>query len=107
MHRETALEPIRKVVTGEDETVERRPWLNNLLGLTAVYLVGFAGWYLSYRAGAWDGDGGIPDNGPDVPDPSDASDVKAKIGLALGYISALFYLWYVHSLKNPPPHLGG
>ncbi|OAQ68482.1 PQ-loop-domain-containing protein [Pochonia chlamydosporia 170] len=91
-HRESALEPIRKVVTGEDETPERRPWLNNLLGLVAVYLVGFAGWFISYKAGAWDGDDGIPDNGAGVPDPSEADDLKAKFGLALGYVSALFYL---------------
>ena len=92
-HRESALEPIRKVVTGEDETPERRPWLNNLLGLLAIYIVGFAGWFISYKAGAWDGDAGIPDNGPGVPDPSDADDLKAKFGLALGYVSAVFYLW--------------
>ncbi|KAG5912803.1 hypothetical protein E4U53_005140 [Claviceps sorghi] len=92
-HRESALEPIRKVVTGEDETPERRPLLNNLLGLMAVYIVGFVGWFISYKAGAWDGDEGIPDNGTSVPPPSDADDMKAKFGLALGYTSALFYLW--------------
>ncbi|KAG5927854.1 hypothetical protein E4U42_001696 [Claviceps africana] len=90
-HRESALEPIRKVVTGEDETPERRPLLNNLLGLMAVYIIGFVGWFISYKAGAWDGDEGIPDDGPSVP-PSDADDMKAKLGLALGYTSALFYL---------------
>jgi hypothetical protein len=81
------------VVTGEDETPERRPWLNNLLGLIAVYIVGFAGWYVSYQAGAWNGDEGIPDDGPGVPDPSETDGVKATLGLALGYVSALFYLW--------------
>lgn len=92
-HRESALEPIRKVVTGEDETQESRPWLNNLLGLAAVYVVGFAGWFVSFKAGAWDGDQGIPDDGASVPGPSDAGDVKARLGLILGYMSALFYLW--------------
>ncbi|KAG6039450.1 hypothetical protein E4U41_002535 [Claviceps citrina] len=92
VHRESALEPIRKVVTGQDETWERRPWLNNLLGLMAVYIVGFAGWFVSYKAGAWDGDEGIPDNGSGVPPPSDASGLKAMLGLVLGYTSALFYL---------------
>ncbi|KAK2598940.1 hypothetical protein QQS21_005618 [Conoideocrella luteorostrata] len=91
-HRESALEPIRKVITGEDETQERRPWLNNVLGLAAIYVVGFSGWFLSYKAGAWDGDQGIPNNGPEVPDHSDAAELKAKLGLALGYLSALFYL---------------
>ncbi|KAG6014946.1 hypothetical protein E4U43_005981 [Claviceps pusilla] len=92
-HRESALEPIRKVVTGQDETRERRPLLNNLLGLMAVYIVGFIGWFISYKAGAWNGDEGIPDDGPSVPPPSDSDDLKAKFGLALGYTSALFYLW--------------
>ncbi|EXV00608.1 PQ loop repeat family protein [Metarhizium robertsii] len=86
-HRESALEPIRKVVTGQDETLERRPWLNNVLGLTAIYVVGFAGWFVSYKAGIWDGDNGIPDGG--VSDPSTEDEFKAKFGLALGYVSAL------------------
>ncbi|OAA48604.1 vacuolar membrane PQ loop repeat protein [Metarhizium rileyi] len=89
-HRESTLEPIRKVVTGQDETPERRPWLNNLLGLTAVHVVGFAGWFISYRAGAWDGDDGIPDSG--FPEPAKADNLKATLGLVLGYVSALFYL---------------
>ncbi|KAG6009887.1 hypothetical protein E4U21_000989 [Claviceps maximensis] len=92
IHRESALEPIRKVLTGQDETRERRPLLNNLLGLMAVYIVGFLGWFMSYKAGAWNGDEGIPDKGPNVPPPSDADEIKAKFGLALGYTSALFYL---------------
>ncbi|EFY93064.1 vacuolar membrane PQ loop repeat protein [Metarhizium acridum CQMa 102] len=75
-HRESALEPIRKVVTGQDETVERRPWLNNLLGLAAIYVIGFAGWFISYKAGIWDGDNGIPDGG--VSDPSTEDDFKAR-----------------------------
>lgn len=79
------------MVTGQDETLERRPWLNNVLGLTAIYVVGFAGWFISYKAGIWDGDNGIPDGG--VSDPSTEDDFKAKFGLALGYVSALFYLW--------------
>ncbi|KHN98833.1 vacuolar membrane PQ loop repeat protein [Metarhizium album ARSEF 1941] len=89
-HRESALEPIRKVVTGQDETPERRPWLNNLLGLMAIYIVGFAGWFVTYKAGIWSGDNGVPDSS--LQDPSSEDDLKAKFGLALGYVSALFYL---------------
>lgn len=92
-HRESALEPIRKEVTSQDGTHGRRTWLNNLLALMAVYIVGFTGWLISYKAGAWHGDDGIPNNGPSVPDPSDADELKAKLGLALGYASAFFYLW--------------
>lgn len=91
-HRESALEPIRKEVTSQDGTHGRRTWLNNLLALMAVYIVGFTGWLISYKAGAWHGDDGIPNNGPSVPDPSDADELKAKLGLALGYASAFFYL---------------
>ncbi|KAG6114186.1 hypothetical protein E4U14_001522 [Claviceps sp. LM454 group G7] len=92
IHRESALEPIRKVVTGEDETRERRPWLNNMLGLMAVYIVGFLGWFVSYKAGAWNGDEGYPEDGTNVPVPIGESDLKAKVGLALGYVSAILYL---------------
>ncbi|KAG6135747.1 hypothetical protein E4U38_001698 [Claviceps purpurea] len=92
IHRESALEPIRKVVAGEDETRERHPWLNNMLGLMAVYIVGFLGWFVSYKAGAWNGDEGYPEDGTNVPVHVGESDVKAKVGLALGYVSAILYL---------------
>jgi solute carrier family 66 (lysosomal lysine-arginine transporter), member 1 len=87
-HQESSLEPLRKMVTGEDETKDSRPWLHNTLSLLAVYLVGFVGWFVSYKAGAWDA------QDPDVPDtPADAENPVQVAGLILGYASAVCYLW--------------
>ena len=84
------MEPLRKMVTGEDETPDSRPWLHNTLGLMAVYVVGFAGWFVSYKAGAWDGDA------PNVPESPDGEKLPLEfVGIMLGYASAAFYLWYV------------
>ncbi|KAH6894082.1 PQ loop repeat-domain-containing protein [Thelonectria olida] len=89
-HTETSMEPIRKVLTGEDETPDSRPWVHNALALLAVYIVGFAGWFVSYKMGAW--------NGTD-PSPPDADAVMTvtksaseSFGLGLGYVSAVCYL---------------
>ncbi|CRK35224.1 hypothetical protein BN1723_014973 [Verticillium longisporum] len=43
IHTETSLEPLRKIVTGEDDTPDSNPWLHNTLSLLAVWLVGAAG----------------------------------------------------------------
>jgi hypothetical protein len=87
-HTESSIEPIRKVITGEDETVDSKPWLHNFLSLLAVYVVGFAGWFLSYTAGAWD------DKESAAPqDPTDEQNPMQFIGMCLGYISAVLYLW--------------
>lgn len=81
------MDPLTKMVTGEDETPDSKPWLHNLLSLLVVYAVGFSGWFVSYKVGAWD-------NGPSAPDPSDdAKNPTETIGLVLGYISAVCYLW--------------
>ncbi|KAI5464497.1 PQ loop repeat-domain-containing protein [Mariannaea sp. PMI_226] len=89
-HTETSMEPIRKVLTGEDETRDSRPWLHNALSLIAVYVVGFAGWLVSYKMGAWDS------ASPSSPDPADVTtatkDSTEIIGLTLGYMSAVCYL---------------
>lgn len=83
------MEPLRKIVTGEDETPDSKPWLHNALSLLAVYVIGFAGWFLSYKAGAWDS------NEPEVPEsPEQTENILEIVGLALGYISAVCYLWY-------------
>lgn len=89
IHSESSVEPLRKIVTGEDDTPDSKPWLHNALSLLAVYVIGFAGWFLSYKAGAWD-------NGDsDVPDASEETQsVLEIVGLVLGYISAVCYLWY-------------
>lgn len=86
-HEASSLEPLRKVVAGEDQTSDSRPWLNNTLALLAVWLVGGLGWFVSYKFGAWDTDSSA--GGPAAP-----GDVPThQIGSILGYISAVLYLW--------------
>ncbi|KAK2041494.1 PQ-loop-domain-containing protein [Colletotrichum somersetense] len=88
LHRESSLDPLRKMVTGEDDTPDSNPWLHNALSIAAVYVVGAAGWFLSYKAGAWDSSS--PD--ADAGSPADAADTMEKVGLLLGYFSAACYL---------------
>lgn len=77
-------------MTGEDDTPDSSPWIHNTLSLLAVYVIGFAGWFVSYKVGAWEnGDSGTPDA------PEDAQTTIEIVGLILGYISAILYLWYV------------
>lgn len=85
------LEPIRRIITGEDETPDSNPWLHNTLSLVAVYGVGAAGWFVSYKMGAW----GSAPPAPDVPaeEPHGASEAVAVLGLTLGYLSAACYLF--------------
>ena len=87
-HEETSYEPLRKIVTGEDDTPDSKPWLHNTLSLVAVWLVGAAGWFISYKAGAWRSDPGLPD--PEAPVEDDPLELA---GLVLGYMSAILYLW--------------
>ncbi len=85
---------IKRVVTGENEPSQSSSsWLRNSLAILAIYLVGSAGWFISYRIGAWDK--------PDGADVSDSSSPAGISGIVLGYASALCYLWYgiqVHNL---------
>jgi len=81
------MDPLRKIVTGEDETPDSKPWLHNTLSLLAVYVIGFAGWFVSYKVGAWEsGDPGTPDA------PEEAQSPMELAGLTLGYMSAALYL---------------
>ncbi|GKT66526.1 vacuolar membrane PQ-loop repeat protein [Colletotrichum tofieldiae] len=86
LHEESSLDPLRKMVTGEDDTPDSNPWLHNTLSIFAVYLVGAAGWFISYKAGAWDS----PD--ADLDSPEQAAGTMEKVGLMLGYFSAVCYL---------------
>ena len=100
--RESTLDPLTRIITGEDDTPDSNPWLHNALSLFAVWLVGAAGWFISYKMGAWD----VEDSIPDLPDGDIAAKPVAIIGMVLGYFSALCYLWYVlsdytHLEKNP------
>lgn len=84
------MDPLMKIVAGEDETPDSSPWIHNALSLLAVYVVGFAGWFVSYKVGAWDS------AEPSAPDSSATTKSPIEIiGLALGYFSAVCYLWYV------------
>ncbi|KAI1260347.1 PQ-loop-domain-containing protein [Xylariaceae sp. FL1019] len=83
-HEESGLDPIKRAVTGEDETPSSHPWLSNSLSIFLIYVVGAAGWFISYRAGAWDR--------PDDFETPDTSSPVAIGGMVLGYASALCYL---------------
>lgn len=83
--QESGMDPITRIVTGEDGTSDSNPWLHNSLSLAAVYIVGTVGWFVSYKAGAWDG--------PDVPSSPSAQSATAIVGMVLGYMSAACYLW--------------
>lgn len=89
-HAESGLDPIKRIVTGEDDTPDSNPWLHNALSVAAIYVVGAAGWFISYKAGAWDK--------PDVPDDLTADEPVAILGLVLGYASAVCYLWYAQPI---------
>jgi hypothetical protein len=77
---------LSRIVTAEGEISGGARWLHNALGLVAVYAVGAAGWFISWRMGFWEA-------GPGVPDPGDAVEPTAVIGVVLGYLSAAAYLW--------------
>jgi len=98
--RESNLDPLTRIITGEDDTPDSNPWLHNAFSLVAVWVVGAAGWFISYKMGAWDVADGVPDAGDDL------SLVKPEkaIGMVLGYFSAVCYLWCV--LPSTPKHAG-
>jgi uncharacterized protein with PQ loop repeat len=84
-HAESSnMDALTRIITGEDDTPDSNPWLHNTLSLLAVWVVGAAGWFVSYRMGAWDA-------APDLGDP-EAQGVDSIIGMSLGYFSALCYL---------------
>jgi uncharacterized protein with PQ loop repeat len=84
-HTESSLDPLRKMVTGEDDTPDSNPWLHNTLSIAAVWLVGATGWFISYKFGAWDQD-------PPVVDVPEEVETVRTIGIVLGYFSAVCYL---------------
>jgi hypothetical protein len=83
MRQESSEISLSRIITGEDDRPDSHPWLNNALSLGAVWVVGAAGWFISYKMGAWDVDSGLPEQ----------EETTSKIGLALGYFSAVAYLW--------------
>ncbi|TFA99597.1 putative vacuolar amino acid transporter YPQ3 [Trichoderma ghanense] len=77
-----------KIAPAGDELIERSSWSSNAACLLGVYVVGFAGWYLSYKAGAYN------ETDPVVLDDAErsSSNLLEKIGMVLGYFSAVCYL---------------
>lgn len=88
----SGLDPLARMVTGEDDTPQRSAWVTNGLSLVAVYVLGIAAWFVSREVigadpGASDDDGagaGGQDGGREEP--------FMALGLALGYTSAVCYL---------------
>ena len=90
---ESHLDPLRRIITGEDETPDSNPWLHNALSLVAVWVVGALGYFASTRMGAFETPNS-PSDGP-IDDPSlllAGDGIYAKAGMALGYVSAVCYL---------------
>ncbi|PHH58898.1 hypothetical protein CDD81_4170 [Ophiocordyceps australis] len=85
---EPSTEPHAKTLSGHVDTPAHVSWLRNCFNLLAIYVVGLVAWYVSYKAGLWNG------SVPSIPDSPDGDYKRAGeiIGLCLGYISATFYL---------------
>ncbi len=86
-HTESNLDPLTRIITGEDDNPDSNPWLHNTLSLLAVWVVGATGYFVSYHVGAWDLTPEVP-----APDSLEAKEAAAIAGMALGYFSALCYL---------------
>ncbi|KUI74521.1 putative vacuolar amino acid transporter YPQ3 [Cytospora mali] len=85
----SGLDPLTRIVTGEDETPQRSAWLTNTLSLLAVYALGAAAWFISRQV--LPPSGGAED--PVGSDPADAAKEPVMVvGMALGYFSAACYL---------------
>lgn len=84
----TGLDPLRRIVTGEDDTPQRSAWVTNTLSLAFVYVLGIAAWFISREV-----IGSDPGSDPaDVSDPEPADKPVVAVGMVLGYTSALCYL---------------
>lgn len=81
----SALDPLTRIVTGENDLPDEQPWLHNALSILAVFVVGLVGFTISYRMGVWD----MPQDG----DGAAGEEALDPIGQSLGYASAVCYLW--------------
>ncbi|KAL6896959.1 putative PQ-loop G protein-coupled receptor [Trichoderma evansii] len=77
-----------KIGPAGDELLERSSWMSNTASLIGVYVAGFIGWYLSYKAGAYKQTDPVVFNAAMQASP----DLLEKIGIILGYFSAVCYL---------------
>ncbi|RDA89512.1 hypothetical protein CP533_3918 [Ophiocordyceps camponoti-saundersi (nom. inval.)] len=74
-------------VAAENEGAAKKTWTRNTMCIVGVYVIGLAGWFVSYKAGAWG------HTTPSVPGPpQEKHEMRAAVGLVLGYVSAAFYL---------------
>ncbi|RDA84904.1 hypothetical protein CP532_0444 [Ophiocordyceps camponoti-leonardi (nom. inval.)] len=81
--------PSNRKVAGaaDDDGAGKGTWTRNTLCMVGVYVIGLAGWFVSYKAGAWG------HAAPAVPGPPEEThEMRAMVGLVLGYVSAVFYL---------------
>jgi solute carrier family 66 (lysosomal lysine-arginine transporter), member 1 len=85
-HEQTNPDAVKRLSSSDDESSGATSRLTNCLAIVAIYVVGSAGWFISYSVGAWDNA-----NDTDAPDPSSPVAIS---GMVLGYASALCYLWY-------------
>ncbi|RFU76919.1 hypothetical protein TARUN_5332 [Trichoderma arundinaceum] len=85
--RSVSGEDVGKIAPAGDELLERSSWWSNAASLVAVYVLGFAGWYLSYKAGAYNEADPVVFNALEV-----SPDLLEKVGIILGYFSAVCYL---------------
>ncbi|KAH8128914.1 hypothetical protein FP744_10007269 [Trichoderma asperellum] len=77
-----------KIGPAGDELLERSTWMSNTACLIGVYVAGFIGWYLSYKAGAYKETDPVVFNATIQASP----DLLEKVGIVLGYFSAVCYL---------------
>lgn len=88
-----------KIGPAGDELLERSSWMSNTASLIGVYVAGFIGWYLSYKAGAYKQTDPVVFNAAMQASP----DLLEKIGIILGYFSAVCYLWYAFAHSHTQP----
>lgn len=86
--RSVSSEDGAKIGPAGDELLERSSWMSNTASLIGVYVAGFIGWYLSYKAGAYKQADPVVFNAAVQASP----DLLEKIGIILGYFSAVCYL---------------
>ncbi|PSR83825.1 PQ loop repeat-domain-containing protein [Coniella lustricola] len=85
----SGLDPLQRIITGEDETPQRSAWITNTLSLAAVYALGVAAWFVSRQV--MGDDAGVPEDDASGGD-DDIQKPLMALGMALGYFSALCYL---------------
>ncbi len=93
-HAESGLEPLTRIITGEDDAPDSNPWLHNTFSVLAVWAFGTAAYFVSYRLGGWDD--GQPASAAPGGDGGElllqSPPIGVVVGMSLGYFSALCYL---------------